>query len=53
MRHEERFHTEGAEKKNELKGKIQEWRAALREAVDLAGMNLQNQANGDTFKSHN
>ncbi|GMP63342.1 hypothetical protein CsSME_00025070 [Camellia sinensis var. sinensis] len=45
-RHEERFHTEGAEKNDELKGKIQEWRAAIREAVDLAGMNLQNQADG-------
>ncbi|CAL5340835.1 unnamed protein product [Camellia sinensis] len=45
-RHEERFHTEGAEKKDEWKGKIQEWRVALREAVDLAGMNLQNEADG-------
>ncbi|KAL7207577.1 hypothetical protein ACSBR1_029511 [Camellia fascicularis] len=45
-RHEERFHTEGAEKKDEWKGKIQEWRAALREAADLAGMNLQNQVDG-------
>ncbi|CAL5399012.1 unnamed protein product [Camellia sinensis] len=46
MRHEERFHTEGAGKKDEQKGKIQEWRAALREAADLAGMDLQNQADG-------
>ncbi|CAL5340900.1 unnamed protein product [Camellia sinensis] len=45
-RHEERFHTEGAGKKDERKGKIQEWRAALREAADLAGMDLQNQADG-------
>ncbi|CAL5401875.1 unnamed protein product [Camellia sinensis] len=45
-RHEERFHTEGAEKKDEWKGKIQEWRAALKEATDLAGMNLQNQVDG-------
>ncbi|GMP63358.1 hypothetical protein CsSME_00025079 [Camellia sinensis var. sinensis] len=45
-RHEERFHTEGAGKKDEQKGKIQEWRAALREAADLAGMDLQNQADG-------
>ncbi|CAL5398994.1 unnamed protein product [Camellia sinensis] len=45
-RHEERFHTKGAGKKDEWKGKIQEWRVALRDAVDLAGMNLQNQADG-------
>ncbi|XP_028053713.1 TMV resistance protein N-like [Camellia sinensis] len=45
-RHEERFHTEGAGKKDEQKGKIQEWRAALREAADLVGMDLQNQADG-------
>ncbi|CAL5340911.1 unnamed protein product [Camellia sinensis] len=45
-RHEERFHTEGAEKKDEWKGKIQEWRAALKEAADLAGMSLQNQVDG-------
>ncbi|KAI8012445.1 TMV resistance protein N [Camellia lanceoleosa] len=45
-RHEERFRTEGAEKKDEWKGKIQEWRAALKEATDLAGMNLQNQVDG-------
>ncbi|GMP63391.1 hypothetical protein CsSME_00025780 [Camellia sinensis var. sinensis] len=42
-RHEERFHTEGAEKKDEWKGKIQEWRAALKKAANLAGMNLQNE----------
>ncbi|CAL5401860.1 unnamed protein product [Camellia sinensis] len=45
-RHEERFHTEGAEKKDEWKGKIQDWRAALKEAADLAGMSLQNQVDG-------
>ncbi|CAL5393110.1 unnamed protein product [Camellia sinensis] len=45
-RHEERFRTERAEKKDEWKGKIQEWRAALKEAADLAGMNLQNQVDG-------
>ncbi|GMP63357.1 hypothetical protein CsSME_00025079 [Camellia sinensis var. sinensis] len=49
-RHEERFHTEGAGKKDEQKGKIQEWRAALREAADLAGMDLQNQADGGQEK---
>ncbi|KAL7175279.1 hypothetical protein ACSBR2_028980 [Camellia fascicularis] len=34
-RHEERFHTEGAKKKDEWKGKIQEWRVALREAANF------------------
>ncbi|KAL7257957.1 hypothetical protein ACSBR1_004142 [Camellia fascicularis] len=45
-RHEERFHIEGAEKKDEWQGKIQEWRATLKEAANLAGMNLQNQVDG-------
>ncbi|XP_028098136.1 TMV resistance protein N-like isoform X1 [Camellia sinensis] len=46
MRHKKRFHTEAGEIKDDWKGKMQEWRAALREAADLAGMNLQNQADG-------
>ncbi|KAL7205268.1 hypothetical protein ACSBR2_018244 [Camellia fascicularis] len=46
MRHEKKFHSEAGERKDDWKGKMQEWRAALREAVDLAGMNLQNQADG-------
>ncbi|GMP63303.1 hypothetical protein CsSME_00025041 [Camellia sinensis var. sinensis] len=46
MRHEKKFHSEAGERKDDWKGKMQEWRAALREAADLAGMNLQNQADG-------
>ncbi|CAL5399030.1 unnamed protein product [Camellia sinensis] len=46
MRHEQKFHSEAGERKDDWKGKMQEWRAALREAADLAGMNLQNQADG-------
>ncbi|CAL5398996.1 unnamed protein product [Camellia sinensis] len=46
MRHENKFHSEAGERKDDWKGKMQEWRAALREAADLAGMNLQNQADG-------
>ncbi|CAL5380680.1 unnamed protein product [Camellia sinensis] len=46
IRHEKKFHSEAGERKDDWKGKMQEWRAALREAVDLAGMNLQNQADG-------
>ncbi|CAL5340882.1 unnamed protein product [Camellia sinensis] len=46
MRHEQKFHSEAGGRKDDWKGKMQEWRAALREAADLAGMNLQNQADG-------
>ncbi|GMP64541.1 hypothetical protein CsSME_00025770 [Camellia sinensis var. sinensis] len=46
MRHEQKFHSKAGERKDDWKGKMQEWRAALREAADLAGMNLQNQADG-------
>ncbi|XP_028105816.1 TMV resistance protein N-like [Camellia sinensis] len=45
-RHEERFHAEASERKVEWMGKVKEWKAALREAADLAGMNLQNQTDG-------
>ncbi|CAL5401827.1 unnamed protein product [Camellia sinensis] len=38
-RHEERFHAEASER-------MEEWKAALKEAADLAGMNLQNQTYG-------
>ncbi|CAL5401846.1 unnamed protein product [Camellia sinensis] len=45
-RHEERFRAEVSERKVEWIGKMEEWKAALREAADLAGMNLQNQTDG-------
>ncbi|CAL5401841.1 unnamed protein product [Camellia sinensis] len=46
-RHEERFMRETNERKKEyLRKKVEEWRAALREVADLAGMVLQNQADG-------
>ncbi|CAL5340916.1 unnamed protein product [Camellia sinensis] len=45
-RHEERFRAEVSERKVEWIGKVEEWKAALREAADLAGMNLQNQTDG-------
>ncbi|KAI8021305.1 TMV resistance protein N [Camellia lanceoleosa] len=38
-RHEETFHAEASER-------MEEWKAALKEAADLAGINLQNQADG-------
>ncbi|CAL5340864.1 unnamed protein product [Camellia sinensis] len=38
-RHEERFRAEASER-------LEEWKAALKEAADLAGMNLQNQMDG-------
>ncbi|GMP63386.1 hypothetical protein CsSME_00025778 [Camellia sinensis var. sinensis] len=38
-RHEERFRAEASER-------LEEWKAALKEAADLAGMNLQNQTDG-------
>ncbi|CAL5401691.1 unnamed protein product [Camellia sinensis] len=46
MRHEERFRAEASERKVEWIGKVEEWKAALREAANLAGMNLQNQTDG-------
>ncbi|CAL5401865.1 unnamed protein product [Camellia sinensis] len=49
-RHEERFHAEASERKVEWIGKVEEWKAALREAADLAGMNLQNQTDGKIVK---
>ncbi|GMP62995.1 hypothetical protein CsSME_00024871 [Camellia sinensis var. sinensis] len=50
-RHEERFRAEASERKVEWIGKVEEWKAALREAADLAGMNLQNQTDGGQEKS--
>ncbi|CAL5340724.1 unnamed protein product [Camellia sinensis] len=49
-RHEERFRAEASERKVEWIGKVEEWKAALREAADLAGMNLQNQTDGKIVK---
>ncbi|CAL5398794.1 unnamed protein product [Camellia sinensis] len=49
-RHEERFRAEASERKVEWIGKVEEWKAALREAADLAGMNLQNQIDGKIVK---
>ncbi|KAL7257871.1 hypothetical protein ACSBR1_004062 [Camellia fascicularis] len=46
-RHEARFMGETNERKKEyLRKKVEGWRAALREVADLAGMVLQNQADG-------
>ena len=46
-RHKAQFEMESDErkKKHEL-DKMEEWRAALREVADLAGLVLQNQADG-------
>ncbi|CAL5401871.1 unnamed protein product [Camellia sinensis] len=49
-RHEERFMGETNERKKEyLRKKVGGWRAALREVADLAGMVLQNQADGHEY----
>ncbi|KAL7238040.1 hypothetical protein ACSBR2_004188 [Camellia fascicularis] len=48
--YEERFQTESGERRVEWMVKVEKWKAALREAVDLAGMNIQNQANGVLVK---
>ncbi|CAL5340860.1 unnamed protein product [Camellia sinensis] len=50
-RHEERFMRETNERKKEyLRKKVEEWRAALRKVADLAGMVLQNQADAHEAK---
>ncbi|CAL5340862.1 unnamed protein product [Camellia sinensis] len=50
-RHEERFMGETNERKKEyLRKRVEGWRAALREVSDLAGMVLQNQADGHEAK---
>ncbi|PSS30011.1 TMV resistance protein like [Actinidia chinensis var. chinensis] len=46
-RHKELFMTETDERKKEyLRNKVEGWRKALREVANLAGMDLQNDANG-------
>ncbi|CAL5401797.1 unnamed protein product [Camellia sinensis] len=45
-RHEERFRAEASEREVEWIGKVEEWKAALREAADLAGMDSQKQTDG-------
>ncbi|GFY94661.1 disease resistance protein (TIR-NBS-LRR class) family [Actinidia rufa] len=50
-RHEELFRIEINERKREyLRNKVEGWRKALREVSNLAGMDLQNDANGDEAK---
>lgn len=46
-RHEEKLKSETGERKEKLKDKTAIWRAALRKAANLSGMNLQNHANGN------
>ncbi|KAI8534278.1 hypothetical protein RHMOL_Rhmol10G0077900 [Rhododendron molle] len=46
MMREQEIEMETSGRRQELKGKVEEWRAALKEVADLAGMNLQNQADG-------
>ncbi|KAG5529749.1 hypothetical protein RHGRI_030210 [Rhododendron griersonianum] len=45
-RHEGKIEAESGETRKEWMTKVDEWRAALREVADLAGMNLQNRADG-------
>ncbi|XP_058217974.1 disease resistance protein RPV1-like [Rhododendron vialii] len=45
-RHEGKVEAESGERSKEWMNKVEEWRAALREVADLAGMNLQNRADG-------
>ncbi|THG09471.1 hypothetical protein TEA_003934 [Camellia sinensis var. sinensis] len=45
-RHEERFRAEASDREVEWIGKVEEWKAALREAADLAGMDSQKQTDG-------
>ncbi|KAG5545352.1 hypothetical protein RHGRI_017727 [Rhododendron griersonianum] len=45
-RHEGKIESESGERGKEWMSKVEEWRAALREVADLAGMNLQNRADG-------
>ncbi|XP_057497448.1 disease resistance protein RPV1-like [Actinidia eriantha] len=49
-RHERRLKAEAGGRSNEWKDKVKRWRAALREAADLGGMVLQNQADGHESK---
>ncbi|KAG5545356.1 hypothetical protein RHGRI_017731 [Rhododendron griersonianum] len=45
-KHEGKIEAESGERRKEWVTKVEEWRAALREVVVLAGMNLQNRADG-------
>ncbi|GMP62993.1 hypothetical protein CsSME_00024870 [Camellia sinensis var. sinensis] len=44
--YEERFQIERSERRVKWMVKVEKWKAALREAADLARINIQNQANG-------
>ncbi|KAG5547239.1 hypothetical protein RHGRI_013045 [Rhododendron griersonianum] len=45
-RHEGKVEVESGDRRKEWMSKVEEWRAALREVANLAGMNLQNRADG-------
>ncbi|KAG5545353.1 hypothetical protein RHGRI_017728 [Rhododendron griersonianum] len=45
-KHEGKIEAESGERRKEWVTKVEEWRAALREVAVLAGMNLQNRADG-------
>ncbi|XP_058217972.1 disease resistance protein RPV1-like [Rhododendron vialii] len=45
-RHEGKIEAESAGRRKEWMSKVEEWRAALREVADFAGMDLQNRADG-------
>ncbi|XAR49182.1 hypothetical protein NMG60_11032283 [Bertholletia excelsa] len=45
-RHEERLEMEEGERKREWKTKVEGWKSALTKVANLAGMNLQTQADG-------
>ncbi|XAR56323.1 hypothetical protein NMG60_11036763 [Bertholletia excelsa] len=45
-RHEERLEIEEGDGKHVWKAKVERWKAALTEAADLAGLDLQKQVNG-------
>ncbi|KAM7462851.1 hypothetical protein LguiA_030972 [Lonicera macranthoides] len=48
--HEEKLNSETDARKKEWMGKLEGWRAALREVADLGGMVLQNEADGHEAK---
>ncbi|CAK9177691.1 unnamed protein product [Ilex paraguariensis] len=48
--HEEQFKEENTKGEKQWTDKVEGWKAALREAADLAGMVLQNQADGHESK---
>ncbi|KAI8553573.1 hypothetical protein RHMOL_Rhmol05G0026300 [Rhododendron molle] len=49
-RHEGKVEAKSGETRKEWMSKVEEWRAALREVADLAGMNLQNRADGHELR---